>query len=262
MDLKKIWAIIPARGGSKGIPRKNVRLLDGHPLIAYTIYSAKESDVFKHIIVSTENDEIADISLEYGAEVPFKRPDELAGDNACVNQAVRYTLKQGMEFYDEKPDAYAILYPTNPFRTPDVIKEALALLDSYFWVSTVSRGSCRPSSWYVPERNGIRRISNFEMDIKTMRRNGYLTATRDIPFRGENPDPMVRYFQYKEKINDLETHGYYVIDDDLCLLDLDVEADWRTAEWIIEHNWFSVEDLSKHSKKKTSEPDFFTNCRR
>ena len=77
---KKILGLIPARGGSKGLPRKNIRPLHGKPLIAWTIGQARSSSVFDKIIVSTDDEEIATIAKEYGAEVPFMRPAELAGD--------------------------------------------------------------------------------------------------------------------------------------------------------------------------------------
>ena len=74
--------IIPARGGSKRIPRKNIKLFNGKPMIAYSILAAQESDCFKQIIVSTDDDEIAQVAREYGADVPFMRPAELSDDFA------------------------------------------------------------------------------------------------------------------------------------------------------------------------------------
>jgi len=86
--------IIPARGGSKGIPKKNIRQIMGKPLIAYTIKSALESKIFSHVIVSTEDPKIASISKKYGAEVPFMRPKKLAGDFVPMNQVLVHSIKK------------------------------------------------------------------------------------------------------------------------------------------------------------------------
>ena len=88
IDNKKVLAIIPARGGSKGIPRKNVKAISGKPMIQYTIEAAKECQYIDKVIVSTEDEEIADISMRAGAVVPFSRPDELATDEAKIIDVV------------------------------------------------------------------------------------------------------------------------------------------------------------------------------
>ncbi|HBE76236.1 MAG TPA: hypothetical protein DDW65_00385, partial [Firmicutes bacterium] len=89
----KLIALIPARGGSKGLPHKNIRLVGGKPLIAWTIEAAIHSGCFTRVVVSTEDTEIADISKSYGAEVPFQRPMELAGDQAKSIDVVFHSLQ-------------------------------------------------------------------------------------------------------------------------------------------------------------------------
>ena len=84
----RVLALIPARGGSKGVPKKNIRLLDGKPLISYAIEAAINSKIFSHVIVSTENEEIAKIAKKYGAEVPFMRPKKLATDKAGMYEVI------------------------------------------------------------------------------------------------------------------------------------------------------------------------------
>ena len=90
---KKILAVIPARGGSKGIPRKNIKDLAGKPLIAWTIETAKVSSVFDRIIVSTDDQEIADIARQFGADVPFLRPQELSTDTATSIDVVLHLIQ-------------------------------------------------------------------------------------------------------------------------------------------------------------------------
>ncbi len=124
MDSRpNIVALIPARAGSKRVKAKNVRPLAGHPAIAYTIAPALESGVFTAVIVSTDSEHIADIARHYGAEVPFLRPAEFAGDKSPDIEWIEYTLKhlrdEGRTF-----DAFSILRPTSPFRKPETIRRA------------------------------------------------------------------------------------------------------------------------------------------
>ena len=118
-----IVALIPARAGSKRIPDKNIRPLASHPLIAYTISSALQSQVFSAVLVSTDSQLYADIAMYYGAEVPHLRPEKFAGDLSPDIEWVDYTLNQlrqdGREY-----DCFSILRPTSPFRLPETIQRA------------------------------------------------------------------------------------------------------------------------------------------
>jgi CMP-N,N'-diacetyllegionaminic acid synthase len=118
-----IVALIPARAGSKRVPDKNIRPLAGHPLIAYTISSALQSQVFSAVIVSTDSQLYGDIAGHYGAEVPHLRPSELAGDLSPDIEWVEYTLRRLQEDGRDY-DCFSILRPTSPFRLPDTIKRA------------------------------------------------------------------------------------------------------------------------------------------
>lgn len=118
-----IVALIPARAGSKRIPDKNIRPLAGHPLIAYTISSALQSQVFSAVIVSTDSQLYGDIAGHYGAEVPYLRPGEFAGDLSPDIEWVEYTLSRLQEDGREY-DCFSILRPTSPFRLPETIQQA------------------------------------------------------------------------------------------------------------------------------------------
>ena len=122
---KKIIAIIPARGGSKGIPRKNIVKVLGKPLIAYTIEVAKDADCLDRIIVSTDDDEIRTISLEYGAEAPFLRPKELAEDHVPDKSVFVHALKWLEEKEDYRPDVVLNLRPTSPLRLVEDIEKVV-----------------------------------------------------------------------------------------------------------------------------------------
>jgi len=118
-----IVALIPARAGSKRVPDKNIRPLAGHPLIAYTISSALQSQVFSAVIVSTDSQLYGDIAGHYGAEVPHLRPSELAGDLSPDIEWVEDTLRRLQE-NGRDYDCFSILRPTSPFRLPETIKRA------------------------------------------------------------------------------------------------------------------------------------------
>ena len=122
-------AIITARGGSKRIPKKNIREFCGKPILAYSIEAALESGLFDHVMVSTDSEEIAEIARKYGAEVPFFRSETTSGDFATTNDVLAEVLeeyeKRGMHF-----DEACCIYPTAPFVTAEKLKTAVAQLES------------------------------------------------------------------------------------------------------------------------------------
>lgn len=116
----KILGLIPARGGSKGVPRKNIKMLCGKPLLAYSIETALKSECFDEIMVSTDDSEIANIALKLGASVPFMRPSTLADDLSPTVDTVLHVLEEYQKM-DKIFDAVCILQPTNPLRTIEMI---------------------------------------------------------------------------------------------------------------------------------------------
>lgn len=114
-------ALIPARAGSKRVPNKNIRFFNGHPLMAYTICAALNSEVFDKVLVSTDSNEYASIAQSYGADV-IKRPDEMATDTSPDIEWVTHALGRLPEY-----DRFAILRPTSPFRSPETISRGVAL---------------------------------------------------------------------------------------------------------------------------------------
>jgi len=116
-------ALIPARAGSKRVRDKNILPLAGHPVMAYTVAAALGSGVFRDVVVSTDSEEYAAIARHYGAEVPFPRPPELAGDVSPDIEWVEYTLRRLRET-GRRYDCFSILRPTSPFRLPETIRRA------------------------------------------------------------------------------------------------------------------------------------------
>jgi CMP-N-acetylneuraminic acid synthetase len=124
---KSIIGLIPARGGSKRLPRKNIRPLLGKPLIVWTIEQALASEYLDRVIVSTDSEEIAEMSKKYGAEVPFMRPKELATDETKSVDVVLHALKYFEEIENYSPDIVVLLQPTSPLRTKEDIDKAIEI---------------------------------------------------------------------------------------------------------------------------------------
>lgn len=122
----KIVAFVPARSGSKRVPNKNIKPLNGHPMLAYTVRAAIDSGVFDAVICATDSELYADVARHYGAEVPFLRPPEISGDKSPDIEWVVWMLKtlkqQGRQY-----EIYSILRPTSPFRLPGTIQRAWGL---------------------------------------------------------------------------------------------------------------------------------------
>lgn len=126
--MTQILALIPARGGSKGIPRKNIRNFAGYPLIAWSIAAGLQSNSVSRVIVSTDDEEIAAVAREYGAETPFLRPHELAQDRTPDLPAFEHALKWLEDIEGYKPDYIVQLRPTSPIRPLDLVDGAIKIL--------------------------------------------------------------------------------------------------------------------------------------
>jgi YrbI family 3-deoxy-D-manno-octulosonate 8-phosphate phosphatase len=126
--MNKILAVIPARGGSKGIPRKNIRPFAGYPLIAWSIAAAKQSNLVTRVIVSTDDEEIAAVAREYGAETPFLRPNELAQDKTTDLPVFEHGLKWLEDVEGYRPDVLVQLRPTSPIRPRMMVDDAIRIL--------------------------------------------------------------------------------------------------------------------------------------
>ncbi|ALP52650.1 acylneuraminate cytidylyltransferase [Candidatus Tenderia electrophaga] len=120
----KVLGVIPARGGSKGLPRKNILPLAGKPLLAWTIATAKASRYLDRVILSSDDEEIMAVARQYGCDVPFRRPDELASDRATTMDALHHAMEQVPGY-----DIAVVLQPTNPLRTAADIDHSLERLE-------------------------------------------------------------------------------------------------------------------------------------
>ena len=145
-----VLGVITARGGSKGIPGKNLKLLGGRPLIAYSIDAAQRSGVFDRLVLSTDDPSIADTARASGCDVPFMRPAELALDSTPHLPVMIHAVAWLRDRESYRCDAVMILQPTSPFRTPDDIRNAVRLLESSGADSVV--GVCAVPPHFNPMR--------------------------------------------------------------------------------------------------------------
>ena len=127
-DEDEVVAIVPARGGSKSLPRKNLRLLGGPPLVAYSIAAGLDAEGVDRVIVSTDDEEIREVALHYGAEVPFLRPSSLALDTTTDWPVFAHALSWLDQEEDSRPGIFVQLRPTSPLRPPGLVDEGIRLL--------------------------------------------------------------------------------------------------------------------------------------
>jgi len=148
MESKNILAVIGARGGSKGVKNKNIRMLLGKPLIAWTIEQAIKSKLFDRVVLTSDSDEIMRISSEYGADVFFKRPDELATDSAPKIPAIRHALVETEKRYNKKYNIVVDLDATSPLRTEQDLKLALDIFVNNNYDALITAMSARRSPYF------------------------------------------------------------------------------------------------------------------
>jgi CMP-N-acetylneuraminic acid synthetase len=150
-DVGKVYALIPARGGSKSVPKKNIRDFAGHPLIAYSIAAARLTPGIDRVIVSTDSEEIADIARYYGAEVPFLRPSAYAGDASPDIDFVRHAIGYFLGNEGKCAEYLVHLRPTTPLRLPGIISEGIDLIRSIKESTSLRSGhicASPPHKWF------------------------------------------------------------------------------------------------------------------
>jgi CMP-N,N'-diacetyllegionaminic acid synthase len=153
----KVFALIPARGGSKGVPKKNIKPLAAYPLIAYSIAAAKLCPVIDRIVVSTDSEEIANISKKYGADVPFTRPPALASDKSPDREFIMHALEYFDREEGELPDYLVHLRPTTPLRDPTLVNEAIEAIQNNPEATSLRSAHPAPESpfkWFTRDDGG------------------------------------------------------------------------------------------------------------
>lgn len=219
--MMKSLCLIPAKGNSIRLPRKNVLPLDGKPMINRVIEKAISSSLFDEVAVSTEDKEIADLSRKAGASVPFIRPEELSKDPATLVDVILHALehyqKEGVAF-----DKVCVLLPTTPFLSIQDIQFANELFDNNpgYTVFSVSPSESPPfNSWIIQENNGVKELAPCFPDSKykftkstecptTYRSNGAVLITGVLNFlenKTYREDPMMPYVMPADRSIDIDT---------------------------------------------------------
>ncbi|MBV5330522.1 MAG: pseudaminic acid cytidylyltransferase [Chlorobium sp.] len=217
-------AIIPARGGSKRIPRKNIKEFCGKPMIAWSIEAAQASGLFKHIIVTTDDSEIAEIAQQCGAEVPFMRPAELsndyAGTTAVVAHATQWALEQGMELY-----AVCCIYATAPFIQVSDIKQGLELLNSGDWAYSFT-----VTDFAAPIFRSFK--ETLQGGIEMFFPDHFATRSQDLPVALHDAGQFYwgRPSAWLEGKMIFGTHSKPLIIPKWRVQDIDTQDDWERAE--------------------------------
>ena len=233
MSMKPL-VIIPARGGSKGIPHKNIKLLGGKPLICYAIDAARNITSDENICVSTDDDAIIKAVEDYGLKVPFKRPDYLATDNAGTNGVLLHAI----EYYEQKGwhyDVVVLLQATSPFRRADDVIEALKLYDdSIDMVTSVMPAKCNPYyDGFEDNEDGLLTISKGDGTIerrqdapKVWQQNGAIYVINPTQLKAKGLAGMTKIRKY--------------VMDELHSVDLDNMLDWKIAEIMLEEKLIEI----------------------
>lgn len=224
----KVFAIIPARGGSKRLPRKNLLPLANKPLISWTIDSAKKSKYIDHIFVSTDDKEIAQISRDYGIEIPELRPSKLALDTSSTDDVITYTIEK----YAADYDIILLLQPTSPLRTTKNIDDALELFVSKNANSVISVTPCEHSPLWANTLPSDLSMDNFIKANATAR-----SQDLDDYYRLNGAIYILDlgiYKKNKEIKYDNNTFAYVM--ENINSIDIDNLYDFKLAEFLIKSN--------------------------
>jgi len=244
----RVLGIIPARRGSKGIPKKNLAPIAGRPLISYTFEQAALSQRLDRVILSTDDEDIAALGREWGVDVPFIRPSDLAGDTATLEPALTHALDWLSDKEGYLPDAFAILQPPTPLRTAAHIDGAIALLDSSEAdaVVSVSPPMEHPNDMVYFEGNQLLWVLSETGYVAGVQREGYspcyfvngaVYVTRVEAFRRTNSrfgDTTIPYLM-----------------DTLDSIDIDTQSDLIIAELLLRYRAKDRNDLEPASSGPT-----------
>ena len=241
----EIMAIILARGGSTGVPNKNIIPILGKPLIAYTIEVAKKSKYINRIIVATDSKDIKKVAEDFGAEVPFMRPDEMSQKLSRAYDTYRYFLKKFKEEQNYRPDIFVCLFATSYTKTIEEVDAAIEKLitTKCDWVFTATECEHHPYRFFVPK--GKDKIENFCKDVKSydlygnrqelpavyrINGNAFVTWTENIENNTTYNIDMVDY---------PDTDVRYVLCPQEHSMDIDTPLDFEIAEFLLSKGGFA-----------------------
>jgi CMP-N,N'-diacetyllegionaminic acid synthase len=227
--MLKCLALIPARGGSKGVPRKNVALVGGKPLLAWTIESALKADCIERVIVSTDDEQIAQVARDLDAEVPFLRPAELARDDTPGIDPLLHAVEWLAAHENYLPEWVILLQPTSPLRTSNDIEEAFALARDRHAEAVVSITSAPVHPFWIKKIDTMGRLSDFVASDKSE------TRRQDLPpaYAPNGAIYLIRRESLLAARNFFGSQTYAYVMPEERSLDLDTPWDLHLADLIL-----------------------------
>lgn len=223
-----IIAIIPARGGSKRIPRKNLKKMFGKPLISWSIEAAKKAKLIERIIVSTDDAEISKVAKRYGAEVPFIRPAELAGDSVGMEPVLIHAIEWLEKNEGYKTDIVLLLQSTNPLKRPQELDEAIKIMLKTQSDSVVSVGEALGNNnphWVLKRNNSGKVVLSNNKSLKKM-----VTRSQDLPKHYSRND--IVYVLKPKNLYEKPSNLYgnkveLLVMDEIFYTDINSHEDWE-----------------------------------
>ena len=228
----KVLFVVMARGGSKGVPRKNIKKINGMPLVAYKIISARKSDVDKRIIVSTEDDEIAEVCLEYGAEVPFRRPSYLAVDSAGSMDVIEHAMTWIEKNDREKYDYICMLEPSSPFASFKDFNNAFNILEKSRADTLLSMKETDINTVFINSLDNKGGLSNFFYAIKNIKDVRRQIQPKEYTMNGCMYIAKWNYFKNNKTFHSENSMPYIM--DEVSSIEIDTMLDYEVAKMYVE----------------------------
>lgn len=251
-----ILCVIPVRGGSKGVPGKNIRDLGGLPLVAWSIRSALAASVDLDVVVSTDSPEIARVARDHGAQVPYLRPAELAQDQTPSEPVIEHALQQYRIAVGE-PEGVLFLQATSPLRLPGTLDRVVEQFRETQVDSLVGVLPVTPFIWRLPEPSGAagsagsggtacaQPTASYDVDHRLRRQD---MASRDLRYRENGSLYLTRPEIYDQNHNRIGGRiGLFELND-LEGVDIDTELDFRLAEQIVADHAATLNHIHPHSR--------------
>jgi CMP-N-acetylneuraminic acid synthetase len=227
----KVLALIPARGGSKEVPRKNIKKFNGKPLIAHSIEVAFQAQSIDRVVVSTDDENIAEIAKMNGAEVPFLRPPEISGDKASDNQFLRHAINW-FKNHNEDYSVIVLLRPTCLFRTSDDIDKAVQKLSTSGFDSVRSISRVGYSPYWMKKKDNEKLVSFLDSDFEYSPRQ----SLPDVYQANGAVDVLRSSVIMNHEIIYGENIGFIELDE-LSRTDIDTGLDFKIAEFLYKNYW-------------------------
>lgn len=220
---EKAIAIITARGGSKRIPKKNIKEFCGKPIIAYSIEAALKSNLFDEVMVSTDSEEIAEVARRYGAKVPFMRSEKTSSDYATTTDVLWEVIDE-YEKLGRKFDYMACLYPTAPFVTADKLRDAMSMLIQQGGVMAMPVVQFS----YPPQRGYV--IENGRMHMKYMENADKRSQDLEKIYHDAGQFYIIQIESSKKNNGKIFSGITPILVNEMEVQDIDNETDWKMAE--------------------------------